>query len=128
VGTRNGDQDINPTHAANGADTAPSPITVEAEDHIPLFNAIRGKVANPKCHYEKRFYEHVKKYMAMKSMQNNGSLLRSDFDKVNKFIAAFRTTMGYLDNTKNDYYDICYYQGILEGVIKESQKELVINK
>ena len=128
VGTRNGDQDINPTHAANGADTAPSPITVGAEDHLPLFNAIRGKVANPKCRYEKRFYEHVKKYMAMKSMQNNGSLLRSDFDKVNKFIVAFRTTMGYLDNTKNDYYDICYYQGILQGVIKESQKELVINK
>ena len=64
----------------------------------------------------------------MKSMQNNGSLLRSDFDKVNKFIAAFRTTMGYLDNTKNDYYDICYYQGILQGVIKKCQKELVINK
>ena len=102
--------------------------TVGAKELRPLMKAIKGKLTDAECQFEKVFYGHLKEYMARKSMQNYGSLILTDVDKIKALMDEFQTSMDELNMTDNDYNDICFYEGFVKGIIKESKDNLPISE
>jgi hypothetical protein len=84
----------------------------------PLWNQIRGKLADAVCQYERTFYGHLKLYLSRQSKQKHGRVPLSDLDRINECLDEFETTLKRLNDRENDYDELRFYESLIKDVIK----------
>ena len=90
----------------------------------PLWNQIRGKLADAVCQYERVFYSHLKWYLSRQSKQNHGRVPLSELDRINECLDEFETTLKWLNDRKNDFDDLRFYDNLIQNVIETCKGQL----
>jgi hypothetical protein len=92
----------------------------------PLWIRITGKLSGAECQYEKTFYGHLKWYMSRISKQSHGRLPLPAVQQINKCLGDFETVLKRLNDKRNDFIALRFYDSLIKNVIKDGKATLCL--
>ena len=116
------DTEQQPSFSAGVVATGNSSNIVEMDHIIPVFNDIKKKLEATKSIIGKKFYGHLKRYIAQAISKNNG-VKRSDFSNIQQFMSRFVPKINMLADA-NDLDEIIVYEGAIKALMKDCEKDL----